>query len=402
MEERKPEGNKVVCKKPWWWWLPLLLLPLLLMFIANGRIQTNLAGKAKKSFVGELAGITAKANGQSITLRGPAAARDAAVASVKRITGVRDVTYIVDGDSATPAVDSTVDTPETAPVTESVPATEPVATPAITEAGVTETSSTLAPASSSSSGSAAGLRVNAKFDGTTIVLTGATATEAQRTAIFNAAKAVFADANVDNQMTVNGSGESVELDTAAKNYATTFAAMKANLTGGEATLANTVLTVTGTSSSEAAKSAVDDAVKAANGTSTVTAVVPDSGAALEASLNKLNTLKGINFETNSDVIKDESKPTLDEAAATIKEFFAASTAEKVEIGGHTDSVGSDTSNQDLSERRANSVLAYLKDKGVDTARVSAVGYGESKPVADNATEDGKAKNRRIEFTVSGS
>ena len=69
------------------------------------------------------------------------------------------------------------------------------------------------------------------------------------------------------------------------------------------------------------------------------------------------------------------------------------------VEGHTDSVGNDAYNQGLSERRANSVRQALIDEGVEASRVNAAGYGESNPIADNATADGRAMNRRVEAEV---
>ena len=71
----------------------------------------------------------------------------------------------------------------------------------------------------------------------------------------------------------------------------------------------------------------------------------------------------------------------------------------IEIGGHTDSVGDETYNQSLSLRRAQAVAEYLRGKGVEPTRMRCLGYGASRPVADNGTEEGRARNRRIEFTV---
>ena len=70
------------------------------------------------------------------------------------------------------------------------------------------------------------------------------------------------------------------------------------------------------------------------------------------------------------------------------------------IAGHTDSVGSSESNQRLSQRRADAVKKYLIDKGVDTSRVSSVGYGEDQPVADNKYAAGRKQNRRVELSVN--
>ena len=69
----------------------------------------------------------------------------------------------------------------------------------------------------------------------------------------------------------------------------------------------------------------------------------------------------------------------------------------VEIGGHTDDRGSDDANQALSEARATAIVAFMAERGVPEAGLRAVGYGESQPIADNETAEGRAENRRISF-----
>jgi len=71
----------------------------------------------------------------------------------------------------------------------------------------------------------------------------------------------------------------------------------------------------------------------------------------------------------------------------------------IQVAGYTDSVGTDAYNQGLSERRANAVLDYFVSHGIEASRLTAVGYGESNPVADNSTADGRAQNRRVELNV---
>jgi outer membrane protein OmpA-like peptidoglycan-associated protein len=108
-------------------------------------------------------------------------------------------------------------------------------------------------------------------------------------------------------------------------------------------------------------------------------------------------LYGVNFETNKSNVLPEGYPILEHAVTVLKENSDI----KVEIQGHTDNVGTDVYNQKLSERRAESVKDYLVKKGIDAGRISTVGFGETKPLGDNSTIDGKAKNRRIEFKVLG-
>jgi outer membrane protein OmpA-like peptidoglycan-associated protein len=109
---------------------------------------------------------------------------------------------------------------------------------------------------------------------------------------------------------------------------------------------------------------------------------------------KTLVLEGVNFEYNKSVLTAEAKTVLDRTAQAIKD----NPGFNIEIGGHTDSRGKDLYNLKLSADRARSVLRYLLDKGVDPARLTAKGYGETKPIADNNTDEGRAKNRRVELT----
>ena len=111
-------------------------------------------------------------------------------------------------------------------------------------------------------------------------------------------------------------------------------------------------------------------------------------------------LPEVYFEFNKSDIKPESYSVLDGAAETIKTVFAGNPKTKIEIQGHTDSKGSDAYNLDLSNRRANAVKDYLViNHNINPDRLMARGYGESKPVASNDNEIGRAKNRRVEFVV---
>jgi OOP family OmpA-OmpF porin len=107
-------------------------------------------------------------------------------------------------------------------------------------------------------------------------------------------------------------------------------------------------------------------------------------------------LKGVNFATGSAKLLPAASGTLKTVAAAMK----ANPKIEVEIGGHTDSVGVETRNQRLSERRAKSVKAFLVGEGVEDARLSTVGYGEAEPVDSNETPAGRANNRRVAFRVT--
>jgi outer membrane protein OmpA-like peptidoglycan-associated protein len=109
----------------------------------------------------------------------------------------------------------------------------------------------------------------------------------------------------------------------------------------------------------------------------------------------VGVLPGITFESNSAKITRESRPTLDEAAETLK----GNPSYRLEVVGHTDSTGPRQHNIELSQRRADSVKAYLVRKGIEADRIKTKGKGPDDPVADNETAKGRAQNRRIEFKV---
>lgn len=104
-------------------------------------------------------------------------------------------------------------------------------------------------------------------------------------------------------------------------------------------------------------------------------------------------LYGINFDFNSDVIRSESKPTLNKILTILKE----NADWKLAVEGHTDNIGGDSFNQTLSEKRAASVVKYLTDGGIDQSRLTAKGFGLSRPLAPNNSEAERAQNRRVEL-----
>ncbi len=104
-------------------------------------------------------------------------------------------------------------------------------------------------------------------------------------------------------------------------------------------------------------------------------------------------LRGVNFEFNSAKLLPQSKDTLDVVVAGL----IANPEIHIEISGHTDNIGTVAANKKLSLARAESVKSYLVSKGINPDRIKTVGYGFERPIADNKTSEGRAKNRRIEF-----
>ncbi len=109
----------------------------------------------------------------------------------------------------------------------------------------------------------------------------------------------------------------------------------------------------------------------------------------------LNMPGNITFATNSSDLSPQFFNVLTSVSKVMKEFDKT----VVEVAGHTDSDGSDAYNQSLSERRARSVSSYLQSQGISGQRMITVGMGESMPVADNSTPEGKQANRRVEITM---
>jgi outer membrane protein OmpA-like peptidoglycan-associated protein len=110
---------------------------------------------------------------------------------------------------------------------------------------------------------------------------------------------------------------------------------------------------------------------------------------------KLDIPGAVLFDTNSARINPSFQDTLNQIAGTLQEHPQAN----VTVVGHTDSTGSDSYNMKLSQDRAQSVTAYLATQGVASTRLTATGQGEAMPIADNATAEGRAQNRRVEMFV---
>ncbi len=132
--------------------------------------------------------------------------------------------------------------------------------------------------------------------------------------------------------------------------------------------------------------------------------IPDSAAYQEVTKNielkkieigKSIVLKNIFFDLDKATLRDASKAELERLIKMLEKHSGI----KIEISGHTDSQGSKAYNQDLSQRRAKSVVDHLVEHGISKDRLEAKGYGETKPIATNDTEEGRQKNRRTEFKV---
>jgi len=128
----------------------------------------------------------------------------------------------------------------------------------------------------------------------------------------------------------------------------------------------------------------------------VVAEAPPPPPAPAAPVKRKIVLRGVHFDFDKANIRADARPILDEAAQTLTSESTITVA----VEGHTDSRGSDAYNDGLSKRRAQAVADYLAEHGIARTRMSVEGFGESRPVASNDTDDGRAQNRRVELRVT--
>ncbi len=111
---------------------------------------------------------------------------------------------------------------------------------------------------------------------------------------------------------------------------------------------------------------------------------------------RLEIPSGVTFDFNSAALRPGFRATLDQVAQTLTSYPST----YVDVGGHTDSIGSDAINQRLSEDRAFTVATYLEQRGVARARIQPRGFGKTMPIASNETDEGRAQNRRVEIRLT--
>jgi OmpA-OmpF porin, OOP family len=220
-----------------------------------------------------------------------------------------------------------------------------------------------APMAAPASAAPAPVAHKAMWDGNKLTLEGVVADAATKKAIVDAATAKYGAANVIDKLTI---------DAAAKGALT--------------------VTLLGTVASDAVKAARGDEAKAFYPSATIDnqltiAAAPAAKAEDVQCGDKVAV--AATFATGSAELTADARKLLDAVVPCIKGPY--------EVGGHTDNVGKPENNQALSERRAASVAKYLSSKGVDAKLLGSKGYGDTAPIGDNATTEGKAKNRRIEF-----
>ena len=214
------------------------------------------------------------------------------------------------------------------------------------------------------------LQVDASLDGGTAVLSGTVPDQATADALLAAAEEVLGEGRVTSELVIDP--------------AVTAA-------GASLTLSGEVEEATGAALRAAFGEVFPDATIADDGLSVI------ASADVVGDLNALFAANPVQFALGSAAILDESVPILDQVATSLAEAPALA----LEIQGHTDDSGSAEANQLLSQDRAQAVLDYLVAAGVSDNRLTAVGFGEDQPIADNSTPEGQQQNRRIEFAIIG-
>lgn len=230
------------------------------------------------------------------------------------------------------------------------------------------------------------------------VLNGYVPDQAAMDSIEAAAVANYGSGNVVNNLEI--------VDGAPANWTATAIASLANinpLSNGLIEMIDTNISVSGDASSQGEADSVQSNLVGGisapfNSTYAITAPSAAVIAAdtCQTDFNNLLASQNVNFESAQAVIAASSYALLNQMAATAANCPGAS----ISVEGHTDSQGDDAYNLDLSDQRAQAVVSYLINQGVDGNRLSSAGYGESMPIGDNDTPEGRAENRRIEFNVS--
>jgi OOP family OmpA-OmpF porin len=382
------------------------MVPLFFLVAALSKhsIESGLADRARTALDGKgLKDISVTArNWGDLRLSGPSAEKDAALAAVEAMGHRHDadsITFAATGDAPAPAPTTT----STAAATSSATAaSSTTAAETTTSAAATTTAAptTTLAATTTTTAPTASVDATAAVDAKQIVLSGFVANDAEKQGLVTAANAAYGAGNVVDQLTVKGSAPSPGVDAAVGQLGQTLTAFSSKVQTGQAHLVDTTLTVQAvafTSQAATDLTAVVNGAKSSGVTvnSTITAAPAPDPATLQAQLKDLLGRSGINFASGRAEITPASAAILDTAAQSILQVPGV----KIAIAGYTDNLGSAAANQGLSQRRAEAVLNYLVSKGVGATQLSAKGFGPANPIASNDSEQGRAANRRIEFTV---
>ncbi len=232
------------------------------------------------------------------------------------------------------------------------------------------------------------------------MLSGVVPDDEARDAILAAAKRTFGQAKIDDQL-VFASGAPPGFSDVAK----TLVEISGRLAGGTVEMVDGSVTLAGLVYQPGALAEISDELSAtlsesfavtANTLATSQPGQPVTADQCRDLIQAVLKTGQITFDGDKADIAGTSNGLLDRVSAAVRRCSGVI----VEVGAHSDSQGSASRNRDRTQARAEAIVDYLVDAGVRRENLVAVGYGESKPLADNRTEDGRAQNQRIEFTVT--
>jgi OOP family OmpA-OmpF porin len=296
--------------------------------------------------------------------------------------------------SASPSPSQTETATETATPTETATATETA-----TESGTGTATETATPAPTpTATATATAAAVDLSVGDGTVTLEGAVPDEATRTALVEAAAGLVGAANVVDRLTVDPGVPATGLGGLAGVLTALGKDAEATVALAEGSIA-----LDGTVGSEdartaalgAAESVVGDAAKIRDGLTATGGGTASPGTAADEVAAKLKALPTITFKTGSSTLTPAGRRTVRKAAAILK----AAPGVGVQIQGHTDSPGTARVNRELSAARARTVLITLRGLGVDPARMTSKGFGETRPAVPNTSAANRAKNRRVELVA---
>ncbi len=241
-------------------------------------------------------------------------------------------------------------------------------------------------------------QITAAFDGQRVLLAGTVGDESTRKRIVDAANARYGAINVTDSLLIDSRVNE------GNPWLTTDAALSIvqiqGLKAGKVSFDGETLRLTGEIATLTEKALADDAVRKvlANGGVVDNQLTVAIAKVQERSVREFLDGKVVEFGVGSAKLTPKGKEILDGVAKLLGEGSTSATS--VEVGGHTDNVGSSADNLKLSAARALASKTYLSTRGVAAERMSAKGYGDANPMADNATLAGKSRNRRIEFRIA--
>lgn len=245
--------------------------------------------------------------------------------------------------------------------------------------------------------------VQIQRDGNTVTVAGTVKTESERDAL--AAAVTNAGLEIDDQITVSPTVD----DSDPRVVAALLAPLLDGTDDGELALVDSTVTITGEAldpvEAEEIQAAIETATAAGLNVDDQTTIrVLAESVQIEALQDEINQIFELareiegqypNFDTSIEDLSDGAKATLDRVGVAMRRYPLPA----ADIIGHTDSRGSRATNQTLSQERAQAVTDYLVGIGVESERLQVTGRGETDPIADNDTEEGRAENRRVDFLI---